>query len=42
MMNAMGGGGKGLAKDFLVSLIYTIVVILLVCIGWLKSPLNYF
>lgn len=33
---------KELAKDIIISFIYTFVVIVLVKIGWLKFPLEYF
>lgn len=31
-----------LKKDFVVSMIYTFLVILLIYLGWLKPPLEYF
>jgi len=33
---------KNFAKDAVISLIYTAVVVVLVKIGWLKFPLEYF
>jgi hypothetical protein len=33
---------KDLAKDVIISIIYTAVVVVLVKLGWLKFPLEYF
>jgi hypothetical protein len=33
---------KGLVKDIIISIVYTIVVVVFVKIGWLKFPLEYF
>jgi hypothetical protein len=33
---------KDLAKDVIISIIYTAVVVVLVRLGWLKFPLEYF
>ena len=33
---------KVLIKDIIISIIYTLIVILLIKIGWLKFPLDYF